>query len=211
MAAFDGDVPLFISHISSGELAEPGDDFNTGKEWCDEVPIDPGEQGNEEGTEPIKDGVCGNSWTPAGVYSFDRKVEGHGAKSRLGGMQNPVYFNYGIAIHGAYQVPLEPASHGCIRIPNLISPTFFNLVNTGEQVFVFDDEKEPEEYGSPSGLWDWKDPNYTTTTTTSTTTTTLPSAPRPTTVPAAAPARDDPRPSPRRPAAPPAAPPPTGP
>ena len=175
VVAFDGDVPLFISHISSGELAEPGDDFNTGKEWCEEVTIDPGEQGNEEGTEPIKDGVCGNSWTPAGVYWFDRKVEGE-RESRLGGMQNPVYFNYGIAIHGAYQVPLEPASHGCIRIPNLISPTFFDLVNTGEQVFVFDDEKEPEEYGSPSGLWDWKDPNYTTTTTTSTTTTTLPPA-----------------------------------
>ena len=143
----------------------------TGKEWCEEVTIDPGEQGNEEGTEPIKDGVCGNSWTPAGVYSFDRKVEGK-RESRLGGMLNPVYFNYGIAIHGAYQVPLEPASHGCIRIPNLISPTFFNLVNIGEQVFVCDDEKEPEEYGAPSGLWDWKDPNYTTTTTSTTTTTT---------------------------------------
>ena len=171
LVVFDGDTPLFISHISSGELAEPGDDFNAGKEWCEEVTIDPGESGNETGTEPIKQGVCGNAWTPAGVYSFDRKVDGK-RESRLGGMLNPVYFNYGIAVHGAYNVPLEPASHGCIRIPNLISPTFFNLVSIGEQVFVFDDVKEPEVYGSPSGLWDWKDPNYTTTTTSTTTTTT---------------------------------------
>ena len=64
LVVFDGDTPLFISHISSGELAEPGDDFNAGKEWCEEVTIDPGESGNETGTEPIKQGVCGNAWTP---------------------------------------------------------------------------------------------------------------------------------------------------
>ena len=40
-------------------------------------------------------------------------------------MLNPVYFNYGIAIHGAYKVPLHPASHGCIRIDNSFSATFF--------------------------------------------------------------------------------------
>lgn len=183
LVAFDGDVPLFITHISSGELAEPGDDFNEGKEWCEEVTIDPGEAGNEDGTAPIKDGVCGNSWTPSGVYAFNRKFEGRRA-SRLGGMLNPVYFNYGIAVHGAANVPLEPASHGCIRMPNLISPTFFALVNIGEQVFVFDDEKEPEEYGSPSGLFDRRDPNYSTTTTSPTTTTT---APVPTPAPVVAP------------------------
>jgi Putative peptidoglycan binding domain/L,D-transpeptidase catalytic domain len=166
LVVFNGDTPLFISHMSSGELADPpGNDFNKGKDWCSEVTIDPGEQGNEKGTEPIKTGVCGNAWTPAGVYHFNRKYEGK-RESRLGGMQNPVYFNYGIAIHGAYQIPLHPASHGCIRIPNLISPTFFNLVNKGEQVFVFDDVKEPEEYGSPPGFFDRRDPNYTTTTTT---------------------------------------------
>jgi hypothetical protein len=99
-------------------------------------------------------------------------------------MLNPVYFNYGIAVHGAYGVPREPASHGCIRIPNLISATFYELVSKGEQVFVWDGAKEPEEYGAQSGLWDWKDPNYTTTTTTSTTTTTQPVAPPVVTPPA---------------------------
>jgi hypothetical protein len=191
LVVFDGDTPLFISHMSSGELADPpGNDFSKGKDWCSEVTIDPGEQGNEEGTEPLKTGVCGNAWTPAGVYTFNRKFEGK-RESRLGGMQNPVYFNYGIAIHGAYQVPLHPASHGCIRIPNLISPTFFNLVDKGEQVFVFDEVKEPEEYGSPPGFFDRPDPNYTTTTSTTTTTvppTTAAAKPAPTPPPAETPA-----------------------
>ncbi len=171
VVVFDGDTPVFISHASSGELAAPGNDFNKGAEWSAEVTIDPGELGNETGTEPIKKGVIGNAWTPSGVYTVDRKVEGK-RESRLGGMLNPVYFNYGIAIHGAYTVPLHPASHGCIRIPNAISATFFNLVDRGEQVFVFDDIKEPEQYGSPPGFFDRNDPNYTTTT--STTTTTVP-------------------------------------
>ena len=96
-------------------------------------------------------------------------------------MLNPVYFNYGIAIHGAYTVPLHPASHGCIRIPNTISPTFFNLVDRGEQVFVFDDIKEPEQYGSPSGFFDRNDPNYTTTTSSTTTTTVPPTSAAPAT------------------------------
>ena len=36
-----------------------------------------------------------------------RKVEGT-RESRLGGMLNPVYFNNGIAVHGAYQTPDSP-------------------------------------------------------------------------------------------------------
>jgi hypothetical protein len=170
VAVFDGDTPKFISHMSSGELDAPGNDFSKGKQWCEEVTIDPGENGNVDGTEPIKKGVCGNAWTPGGAYTFYRKVEGK-RESRLGGMLNPVYFNYGIAIHGAYTVPLHPASHGCIRIPNAISATFFNLVGLNQAVFVWDGIKEPEAYGAQSGLWDWADPNYTTTTSTTTTTT----------------------------------------
>ena len=165
--------------------------------------------GTTTGTEPIKKGVCGNSWTPGGVYEFYRKVEGN-RESRLGGMLNPVYFNYGIAVHGAYNVPLEPASHGCIRMPNLISPTFFNLVNIGEQVFVWDGVEEPEDYGAQSGLWDWADPNYTTTTTSTTTTTTAPVAPPVTAAPVVPPAATTP-PVTTTTVAPPAAPQPTPP
>jgi hypothetical protein len=182
LAVFNDDVPVLITHMSSG----------TGEEWCEEVTISPGEYGNREGTEPIKRGECGRSNTPGGVFEFYRQVEGI-RDSALGSMWNPVYFNYGIAIHGALNVPLQPASHGCIRIPKNISETFQTQLDLGDQVFVWDGVKEPEEYGSPPPTFNWLDPDYVSTTTTtipeSTTTTTVvaPStstSPTPTTVPA---------------------------
>jgi hypothetical protein len=84
-------------------------------------------------------------------------------------MYNPVYFNKGIAVHGAQEVPDHPASHGCIRIPMHISDYYQSLVAKGDQVFVFDGVKEPEAYGAQVPRFNWTDPNYTTTTTTSTT------------------------------------------
>lgn len=161
MVVFKDRVPILMTHISSGD----------GLEWCEEVTIDPGEDGNRNGKEPIKKGVCGVSWTPGGIYYFYRRVNGL-RESQLGSMWNPVYFNYGIAIHGAMQIPEYPASHGCVRIPIFISEYFPAMVNYGDRVYVFDGIKEPEEYGSPPPIFNKDDPNYTTTTSTSTTTTT---------------------------------------
>ncbi len=93
-------------------------------------------------------------------------------ESALGGMWNPVYFNYGIAIHGALNVPLQPASHGCIRIPLTLSEYFQQLVADGDQVYVFDGVKDPEAYGAQLPTFNWRDPNYTTTTTAAPPTTT---------------------------------------
>jgi hypothetical protein len=75
-----------------------------------------------------------------------------------------VYFNYGIAVHGAILVPLKPESHGCVRIPMSVARYFPALVAYGDRVYVFDGNKEPEEYGSPVPPFDKPDPNYTTTT-----------------------------------------------
>jgi hypothetical protein len=178
MVVFKDRVPILMTHMSSGD----------GQEWCEEVTIDPGEDGNRNGKEPITKGVCGVSWTPGGIYYFYRRVSGT-RESQLGSMWNPVYFNYGIAVHGAMQVPEYPASHGCIRIPIFISEYFPAMVNYGDRVYVFDGVKEPEDYGSPPPIFNKDDPNYTTTTSTSTTTTTLPRttttrpAPTTTTVP----------------------------
>ena len=94
-------------------------------------------------------------------------------------MWDPVYFNYGIAVHGALNVPLKPASHGCIRIPLTLSPSFQEVTTKGDQVFVFDGVKEPEYYGAQPPYFNRRDPDYSTTTTSTTTTTTVP----PTTVP----------------------------
>ena len=67
MAVFPDGSPVFVAHISHG----------TGEEWCREVTISPGEFGNEDGEEPKKEGRCGVSTTPGGVFTYHRKVEGH--------------------------------------------------------------------------------------------------------------------------------------
>ena len=86
-----------IVHISSGD----------GKEWKEVVTIDPGEFGNDNGTEPLVRREIGVSVTPGGVFRFDRMVDGL-RNSALGGMWDPAYFNYGIAMHGAINVPAPP-------------------------------------------------------------------------------------------------------
>lgn len=162
---FTDDRPTLITHISSGDE----------EEWCEEVTIQPGEWNNPT-DEPIVRGECGRSITPGGVFSFYRRYEGNRVGS-LGGMYNPVYFNYGIAVHGAANVPNYPASHGCIRIPNYIAEYFPSLVSNGDQVFVFDGKRDPEYYGAQLPVFNWLDPEYSTTTsstsTTSTSTTTV--------------------------------------
>jgi cell division septation protein DedD len=149
---YTDNVPTLITHVSTG----------SGQEWCEA-------------------GKCGVSITPAGVYRFYRK-EKDWWEGDLGRMYNPVYFNYGVAVHGLSNVPDYPASHGCVRIPMHIAEYFPELVQKGDMIFVFDGIKEPEEYGSPPPPFDTVDPNATTTTTsTSTTSTTSTTAPTTTT------------------------------
>jgi len=162
VAVFHDDAPVMITHMSSGDNSD----------WCEEVTISPGEY-NNPGDEPLVRGECGRSFTPGGVYNFTRRVEGV-RQSSLGGMWDPVYFNYGIAVHGALNVPLHPASHGCIRIPLTLSPTFQELTATGDRVYVFDGVKDPEYYGAQKPYFNRIDPDYSTTTTSTTTTTTVP-------------------------------------
>ena len=164
----DGAVRL-ISHVSSGSRIE----------WCDEVLID-----NDDGTQ-TKKGICGDAVTPGGVYHFERKIDGW-RNGKLGRLYKPVYFNFGIAIHGAGNVPSYPASHGCVRFPMHIAEYLQDLVSIGDAVYVFDGVEEPEVYGAQPMTFDWPDPDWVppSTTTTSTTTTTPPTtAPTPSTVP----------------------------
>jgi hypothetical protein len=108
------------------------------------------------------------------VFKFDRKVQGK-RNGPLGGMMNPVYFNYGIAMHGADNVPLHPASHGCIRMHQRISDVFQDYVSIGNRVYVWgEDGKQPEQYTRKESLpvFNYPDPNATTTTTSTTTTST---------------------------------------
>jgi hypothetical protein len=188
---FQDDEVVLISHMSSG----------TGEEWKEEVTIDVGEYGNENGTEPLVRGEIGWSITPGGVYDIDRTIDGV-RQSALGGMWDPAYFNYGIAIHGAMNVPLEPASHGCIRVPLKVGEIFHDYIGIGDSVFVWDGVKEPEVYGNQPPRFNMIDPDYSTTTTSTTVVTTVPETDAPVTQP----------PATRPPATqPPATPPPTSP
>ena len=178
IVTFLGGRPTLISHMSSGD----------NKPWCEEVVIDPGEPGNDspeqiEKGEQLKIGVCGESVTPAGIFTFTRRSTGT-RETKLGTLYNPVYFNQGIAVHGAILVPLQPASHGCIRIPMSVATLFPAMVQFRDRIYVFDGIKEPEEYGSPLPPADQPDPDYTTVPTSTTVPTTVPVS-APTSVPAA--------------------------
>jgi hypothetical protein len=171
MIVFHADVPVLISHISTGEVDENGQPV----EYCEEATYDTDAQGREL-EEPVTKAICALAKTPGGVFSYDRQVEGKRV-SPLGGMWNPVYFNYGIAVHGALQVPNEPASHGCVRIPMHISEYFQDTISIGDRILVWNGIDEPENVTERESLpsFDYPDPNVTTTTTTTvpeTTTTT---------------------------------------
>jgi len=166
LVVFKNNVAEFISHISSGKLTPAG----VPDTFCEEVIIDTDDNGVAL-PEPVKKGICAESKTPGGVFKFTRRYEGKRV-GPLGGMDDPVYFNYGIAIHGAENVPLEPVSHGCIRIPKFLSKAFPALVKNGDQVWVWDGNKEPEQQSKNDMLpsFNRRDPAYTTTTSSTTST-----------------------------------------
>jgi len=171
MAVFRDDEPIFIAHISSGELDADGQPAT----FCETATYDTDENGNPY-PEPVTKEVCAEAKSPGGVFRFTRSYDGNRV-SPLGGMKNPWYFNYGIAIHGAQNVPTRPASHGCIRISNTLADVFPELVERGNAVYVWGhDGKEPEQYTERESLpsFNRPDPDATTTTTSTTTTTTIP-------------------------------------
>jgi peptidoglycan hydrolase-like protein with peptidoglycan-binding domain len=171
MIVFQRDQPALISHISTGELNADG----TPQEYCETATYDTDAQGREL-EEPVKKAVCADAKTPGGVFAYQRQVEGKRV-SPLGGMWNPVYFNFGIAVHGAENVPIDPVSHGCVRIPMHISEYFQTKVNIGERILVWNGVTEPEQVSERESLpsFDRPDPTATTTTTVpETTTTTVP-------------------------------------
>ena len=62
-------------------------------------------------------GTCGPALTPDGNYRAHWFARGW-LDVPLGRMYNPVFFiGANFAIHGDIPIPLQPASHGCVRIP----------------------------------------------------------------------------------------------
>ncbi|AWS42011.1 murein L,D-transpeptidase [Streptosporangium sp. 'caverna'] len=109
----NGRVKL-ISHISSG----------SGIAYCETATW----QGKPQR-------FCGDARTPTGDYKTTWRRDGW-HKSYLGQLYNPIFFNGGIAFHGALSVPLAPASHGCVRLPMQVAEVLPGLVGTGVPVHV---------------------------------------------------------------------------
>ena len=79
----------------------------------------------------------GSSVTPLGDFHIYRRISGWRESSLdIGRLYNPLYFNGGIALHGATSVPLYPASHGCIRLPMHIADSLPGELPDGTPVHV---------------------------------------------------------------------------
>lgn len=152
---FTDNLPTLITHISSG----------SGETWCELVHYDTDATGNPIDP-PIEKDVCGVATTPGGVFKIYRRFDGNRA-TPLGGMFNPLYFNYGIALYGAVNVPVQPVSHGGIRIPMFIAERLPSLVKNGDLVYVWDGVTEPEQQTKKemTPIFDYPNPDSTTTTT----------------------------------------------
>jgi peptidoglycan hydrolase-like protein with peptidoglycan-binding domain len=164
MVIFHGDVPALITHVSSGQQNPDGSPF----EYHEDITVDSDTQGNLL-PEPVVKSIIGWAYTPPGVFQAGREVVGT-RNGPLGSMWDPTYINQGIAIHGANNVPLEPASHGCIRINRALGPIVQGLIDKGDFVYIWDGKQEPEEVSDYDRLmrWDIVDPSKTTTTTSTT-------------------------------------------
>lgn len=104
--------PELISHISSG----------SGEYYC----------AKDRGATVPR---CRYATTGTGDFRTGRRFSGW-ETSPLGRLYNPIYFNGGIAFHGALSVPRHPASHGCVRMPMHIAEYFPELLGNGVPVHV---------------------------------------------------------------------------
>lgn len=82
-------------------------------------------------------GGCSYAITPTGNFRTTVYMPGW-VTVPLGEMYNPVFFISTVfAIHGDTDVPVNPVSHGCVRIPMDIAAFFHKLVTIpGEPVYI---------------------------------------------------------------------------
>ncbi|MEU1720900.1 L,D-transpeptidase family protein [Nonomuraea sp. NPDC005692] len=114
MVLYVGGQVRLITHISSG----------SGVPYCETTTW----QGKEQR-------FCGSARTPTGDFRTTWRASGW-HKSYLGQLYNPIFFNGGIAFHGALSVPLSPASHGCVRMPMNVAEVLPGLLGKGVPVHV---------------------------------------------------------------------------
>jgi hypothetical protein len=72
--------------------------------------------------------------TPTGTYSFYSRSPGYNEK----GMYYSVYYDGNYATHGYYTVPTYPASHGCVRNPEVYSVFIYDWISLGDAMYVYE-------------------------------------------------------------------------
>jgi hypothetical protein len=72
--------------------------------------------------------------TPTGTYSFYSKSPGYNQK----GMYYSVYYDGNYATHGYYTVPTYPASHGCVRNPEVYSVFIYDWISLGDPIYIYE-------------------------------------------------------------------------
>lgn len=87
------------------------------------------------GKEFVSEGWARDAVTPPGRYKVFHKIPGW-RKSPLGMIYYPVYFMFGTAIHGYPSVPVNPVSHGCVRIPMFAAKEIFETTPIGMSVII---------------------------------------------------------------------------
>ena len=101
----------------------------------DRVRVLPVSSGN--GKTFVWDSETSIAYTPRGRFVVYEK--GVGWEDNVSGsMYYANYISGGIAIHGSYDVPTHPASHGCIRIPMFAAREVSKLMKLGTIVLVYD-------------------------------------------------------------------------
>jgi peptidoglycan hydrolase-like protein with peptidoglycan-binding domain len=139
-----------LERLASGELATPT--AKHGKRWVEfdlsqqvMKVYDPGEPtpvlishgSSGSGVAWQNEEHSGTSVTPAGTFVISRRIDGWRESSLdIGRLYNPLYFNGGIAFHGALSVPAYPASHGCVRLPMHIAEYLPGELPNGTPVHI---------------------------------------------------------------------------
>ena len=85
----------------------------------------------------VDEGQTSIAYTPRGRFIVYDKVVGW-EKGPFRAMYYSNYISGGVAIHGYNSVPIQPASHGCIRIPIFAAREMSQLLPIGTIVLVYD-------------------------------------------------------------------------
>lgn len=100
-----------------------------------DVRVLPTSTGNNK--EFLMEGQTSVAYTPRGRFLvYDKSVGWE--QGPLGSVYFANYISGGVAIHGARNVPIGPASHGCIRIPMHAAREVSKVMKLGTIVLVYD-------------------------------------------------------------------------